>query len=184
MLRAVLVMIHAAAGVGGLATGLFALIPPYAGDGRRWLRQAYLLCVALLLGSMVALVALDWSGLNGSSRLAFSALTGLGAVMAYRLVRAGQEARERRTGWPERYIHHVYFTYIALWIGFLVLPALNLPFPALSVPLAGLAVLLVGNALLSRFKPRIVDAGAARTDPQPDPVPASSTSRRRSERLW
>jgi hypothetical protein len=117
MLRNVLVVIHATSGVAGLAAGLFSLAPPRPADGRGWARRLYSLCIAVLLASMVLLVAMDWNDLDAGARLAFGALSGLGAVMGYRIVRARQEALTRGVDWQDRYIGHVYFTYISLWEG-------------------------------------------------------------------
>jgi hypothetical protein len=156
VLRTALVVIHAGAGVGGLLTGVFSLSPPRPTDNRRWVRLLYLLCIAILLASLVVLVWIDWDDLDVGSRVAFGALTGLGAVMAYRIARAHRLASAQEANWQERYIGHVYFTYISLWEGFVILPALNLPLPQLSVPLVAIAVLVVGHALITRYKARIL----------------------------
>lgn len=158
MLRTVLVVIHATSGVGGLAAGLFSLAPPRPGDNRRLVRQLYSLCIGILLSSMGLLVAMDWSDLDAGGRVAFGGLSGLGAVMAYRTVRAHQEASRRRANWQERYIGHLYFTYISLWEGFVILPALNLPLPQVSVPAVAVAVLLIGHTLIGRYKARVLAA--------------------------
>jgi hypothetical protein len=154
VLRSALVVIHAAAGVGGLLTGLASLSPPRPTDHRTWVRLLYLLSILILLASMIMLVILDWTGLDSVGRIAFSGLIGLGAVMAYRLGRAYREASTREPDWPERYINHVSFTYIALWEGFVILPALSLPLPQLSVPVVAIAVFLIGHALIVRYKTR------------------------------
>jgi hypothetical protein len=75
--------------------------------------------------------------------------------MGYRIVRARQEALTRGVDWQDRYIGHVYFTYISLWEGFVILPALNLPLPQISVPAVAIGVLLIGHALIGRYKSRV-----------------------------
>ena len=88
MLRTLLVLIHAGAGIGGLIVGLPVLSPGSVTTHRRqWLRRLYAAFVAVLLAAMVALVMLDWPHLAADPRAAFAGLTGLGAVIAYRLVR-------------------------------------------------------------------------------------------------
>jgi hypothetical protein len=156
VLRDALVVIHAAAGVGGLLTGLASLSPPRPTDNRGWVRRSYLVFIVILLASMVVLVMIDWASLDGGSRIAFSALVGLGAVMAYRIARAYRQGSAQEITSKERYINHVYFTYISLWEGFVILPALNLPLPQLSVPVVAIAVLLVGHVLIGRYKRRIL----------------------------
>lgn len=156
MLRDILVAIHAGAGVLGLLAGLWSLAPPQPGQrARRWVRRAYQLCIAVLVVSLLVLVAVDWPGLDTGARVAFAGLTGLGVFMLYRLVSAEQTARRRPAGWQRRYLGHLYFTYVALWIGFLVIPALNLPLPMVGVPLTVVAVLLIGGLLRKRYERRL-----------------------------
>lgn len=116
-MRTALVVVHASAGIGGLITGVAALTPPALIDDRLWTRRIYLTCVAVLLASMVVLVTIDWDDLDPGGRIAFVALIGLGVTMLYRLARAHREAAQQGGRWRERYVEHVYFTYISLWEG-------------------------------------------------------------------
>lgn len=155
MLRTVLVVIHAGAGIAGLVVGLSAIAPEPPRGWLRLLRRAYLPCVAVLLASLAALLVVDWGGLATGVRLAFGGLAGLGAVMVIRLVLAQREVAAQRAGWQGRYIDHVAFSYIALWVGFLVLPALNLPYPQFTVPAVVVAVIGTGALLVSRYRRRV-----------------------------
>lgn len=155
-MRTFLIVVHASAGIAGLGTGLLSIPPPHPGDRRNVIRGAYLACVAVLLVSLVALVVIDWDGLDSSARIAFSALTVLAAMMVFRLVRAYRAVVSGDIRWQERYINHVYFTYISLWMGFVILPALSLPLPQVTVPLVGVGVLLMGHLLLARYKARLL----------------------------
>jgi hypothetical protein len=155
MLRSILVAVHAGAGVGGLIAGL-AAIPPTRPSGLALrLRQAYLPCLAVLLLALLALVGVDWPTLEPGARIAFVGLCGLGLFMAYRIIQARLEAATLRTGWQGRYVGHVYFTYISLWVGFLIILALRLPLPQVSAPLVGIGVLILGNVLVSRYRRRL-----------------------------
>ncbi len=154
-MRTFLVVVHASAGVGGLLAGLPSLAPPRPSDNRGWVRRLYLLFVLILLGSMAALIAIDWTDLDMSARIAFGALSGLGAVMAFRIFRAEREASQQTANWQERYIGHVYFTYISLWEGFVILPALDLPLPQVTVPLVAIGVLAIGHFLIARYRARV-----------------------------
>lgn len=154
MFHTLLIFIHAGAGVGGLFFGFASLSPPRPEDGKLLLRRLYLLCIAVLLASLVVLIAMDWSTLDAGSRIAFCGLGALGAVMAYRLTRAQQQARAQGVALPGRYVGHIYFTYISLWVGFLIMPALNLPTPQISAPLVVVAVLLTGHVLIGRYQKR------------------------------
>ncbi len=151
-MRGTLVVIHASAGIAGLITGLVSLAPPSSPTTRRWWRGLYLLCIAILLVTLIALIGIDWDTLDGSAMIAFPALAVLAVVMAARVVRANQVAASQPPNWRKRYIDHVYFSYISLWEGFIILPALNLPLPQVTVPIIAVGVLLVGHVLITRYK--------------------------------
>lgn len=154
-MRTALVFLHATPGVVGLLVGVPTLRPPRPGDGRgRW-RLIYALCIALVATGLVALLAYDWGTLDATARAAFTGLACLAIVMGYRLRSARSEPARRRDGWQERYVRHVYFTYVSLWIGFLIIPALNLPLPQVGVPFTVVAVLLMGNRLIGQYKERL-----------------------------
>jgi hypothetical protein len=152
MLRTILVVIHAAAGIIGLAVGLAAFMLAKRPSGKRSLLGAYVACLAVLLASLIMLIVVDWPGLQTGARVAFVGLAGLGVAMLARVLLAWREAGGRAPGWRDRYVGHIYFTYVSLWIGFVVLPALNLPFPQVSVPLSAVVVLVIGTILLARYR--------------------------------
>ncbi|MPZ52397.1 MAG: hypothetical protein GEU79_06635 [Acidimicrobiia bacterium] len=160
MERNLIVLAHALPGIIGLALGLGVLKPPRPGDGRAWMRWLYTACVAALLLFLVTLVITDWTTLDATAQIAFGGLVVLGAVMGIRLAAAHREAITQATGWEGRYIQHVYFTYISLWIGFLIVPAINSPLPALFVPMVVVGALIVGGTLVSRFKKRVIGTAA------------------------
>src|ERR687891_461388 len=108
-----------------------------------------------LFVALVGMIAVDWAGLDVAAPFTFSALAVLAAVMIYRLARARGEASTREAGWKDRYINHVAFSYIALWEGFVILPALNLPLPQVSVPVVAIGVLGIGHTLIGRYKARV-----------------------------
>lgn len=160
-MRTALVILHAAPGVAGLMAGLLAVPPPRPADGRTWWRRLYALCVAVLLGGLVVLLAYDWADLDPAARLAFTGLAGLGAVMAVRLVLARRAAGTGAAGWQRRYVDHVAFTYISLWVGFLVVPALNTAWPQVAVPVVVVAVVGAGSVLASRYRRRFPGVSSA-----------------------
>lgn len=160
MLRTVFVIIHVASGIGGLLIGPAVFRPrPGRPDA---VRLAYPILIALLLGSLLGMIALDWGDLEPAAKIAFLALTGLGVAMLIRILLAAKLAAAATPGWEHRYIDHVFFTYIALWIGFLILPALSLPYPAVTAPLVAVGVLALGLVALGRYKRRVLGEHAAR----------------------
>jgi ABC-type uncharacterized transport system permease subunit len=158
MLRNVLVVVHAASGIIGLFAGLGTMAPPRPDDRRGWVRRLYLACIATLLVSLVALIVVDWSDLDNGGRIAFVALAGLAVYLVWRLVQADREGRTRSSGWQQRYVGHVYFTYVSLWIGFLILPALNSSIPFVLAPLAVAVPLVAGSILIGRYKRQLAIA--------------------------
>ena len=154
-MRTTLVMLHALPGVIGLLAGVLSLRPPRPDDNRRPWRLIYGACVATLIAGLVGLLAYDWRDLDVVARIAFTGLLALAAVMGYRLHRARREAADRTAGWQGRYVAHVYFTYVSLWAGFLVVPALALPMPQVAVPLVVAAVLVTGSVLVGRYRRRL-----------------------------
>jgi hypothetical protein len=103
-MRTVAAVVHAAPGVVGLVAGLLSLAPPRAEDRRGGWRLIHAVCVATLLGGLVALVVYDWRELDAVARTGFLALVGLAGVMGYRLHRAWREASRQSAGhtWPRR----------------------------------------------------------------------------------
>ncbi|MGH8776483.1 MAG: hypothetical protein ACRDWI_15405 [Jiangellaceae bacterium] len=166
-MRTGLVLLHVTAGVVGLVAGLPSMSPPRPGDGRSRWRLLYLWCVVLLLAGLVGLVVHDWADLDAVARLAFGGLAGLGLAMVIRLLLAwraagdgtdgtdGSDGADGSDGRPGRYVGHVYFTYVSLWIGFLIVPAINSPIPQVAVPAVVVLVLAVGSWLVSRYKRRL-----------------------------
>lgn len=154
MLRTLLVVLHASAGVSGLLLGIVAFVPRPGRPGA--VRIAYVSCIGLLLLTLLALIAADWRDLAAGARIAFSALAALAVAMVYRLARAVAEAAGESEGWQRRYIDHVFFGYISLWIGFLVIPALNLPYPQVAVPIVAVGTLGLGRVLVARYQKRVL----------------------------
>lgn len=156
MTREVLVAIHAGSGIAGLMVGLAVFAPPHATVvGRRIWRIVYGLLLVVLVVSLLALIVRDWPGLETGARIAFSGLAVLGGVMVARIYLAHRMAASSEPGWERRYVSHVYFTYISLWVGFAIIPALRSGNPGLWVPVAVVSVLTAGTLLLHRYGRRI-----------------------------
>lgn len=155
MTREMLVVIHAGAGVAGLLVGLAVFPPPRTPEFRKWWRITYGLLLVVLIVSLLFMIITDWSGLETGARLAFSGLAGLGLVMIARMLMAHRLAGSGEPGWERRYVGHVYFTYVSLWVGFAIVPALRSPTPGLWIPVAVVAVLTAGSVVLHRYEERI-----------------------------
>ena len=156
MSREVLVAIHASAGIAGLLVGLAVFAPNQSrGGGRRTWRIAYGALLLVLVASLLALIIRDWDGLGTGSRIAFSGLACLGGVMLARMYLAHRLASGDEPGWERRYVSHVYFTYISLWVGLAIIPALRTNNPGLWIPVAVVGVLAAGTLLIHRYERKI-----------------------------
>jgi hypothetical protein len=111
--------------------------------------------IVVLTASLVALIVTDWPALATAARLAFTGLAGLAGVMLIRVWMAHRLADSRKPGWERRYVAHVYFALVSLWVGFAIIPALRSPAPGLSIPVAVAGVLSVGTVLIHRYERRI-----------------------------
>jgi hypothetical protein len=152
MLRTVFLVIHVSAGVIGLVLGLLAFrLRAGRPDS---VRLGYAAALGVLSASLVGMLVIDWPELATGAQLGFAALAALSVVMIYRIVRAFGEAASATPGWQERYVGHVFFTYIALWIGFVAVLALRLPFPQIAVPVVAIGTLLIGQALVRVYHRR------------------------------
>lgn len=157
-MRTALLVLHVTSGVAGLFFGVLALRPPRTDDGRALWRVLYACCLVALMLGLVGLVAYDWSSLDGVARIVFVGLAGLGAVIIARMVLAWRVTRSAPRGWEQKYIDHIFFTYVSLWVGFLIVPAINSPLPIVVVPLVVVAVPAVGVFAVSRYKRRVLMA--------------------------
>jgi hypothetical protein len=156
MSREILVAIHAGSGIVGLIVGLAVFSPSPANERRsRIWRIVYAGLLVVLTVSLLALIVTDWASLETGSRLAFSGLAILAGVMLGRIYLAHRLAGSRIAGWERGYVSHVYFTYVSLWVGFAIIPALRSPAPGLWIPIAVIGVLAAGNVLVHRYERRI-----------------------------
>ncbi len=175
MTRELLVAIHAGSGLAGLIAGLAVFRPPSIRGGRpRLWRIIYGGLLVILVVSLVALIVKDWAGLETGTRFAFSGLAILAGVMLVRLAVGHRLVSTRASGWERGYVSHVYFTYISLWVGLAIVPAVRSANPGLWIPVAVVAVLAAGRTVLNRYKRRIELASTPRSLSMEAATPTSS----------
>lgn len=156
MTRQILVLIHACSGLLGLIVGVAVFAPPDSKrDPRRSWRLAFAGLIVVLTASLMALIVTDWPALATGARLAFTGLAGLAGVMLIRVWMAHRLVGSRKPGWSRRYVGHIYFAYVSLWVGFAIIPALRSPAPGVWIPIAVAGVLSVGTVLIRRHERRI-----------------------------
>lgn len=156
----VAVIAHALFGVAALAAGVVAFERP----GRAF--RPYLIALGLMLGFLVAAVALEWGRLDAGTRMLFGALTALGAVVVACGIEA-YRARPARGGSPDaRYRRALGFTLVALTDAFLVIAVLDLGAPPWAVVATGVVVAAAGHWALRR-RTAVLEGGQPRGAPVP-----------------
>jgi hypothetical protein len=145
MWHSALVTLHALGGLLALVAGCLALRRPSYLDTYFWSLVA---CIAFL----VAVVAVDWNGLEAGSRALFVALSALGALMVWRGAQARRLATCSRQQWSARELDHLGFTLVALLDAFVVIGALDLGAPGWLVGVVAIAVAAVGHAWITSLK--------------------------------
>lgn len=142
-----MITLHALLGVVAFAAG-WAVV-----QGRSLFQLYYwsLVGMAAFLG---AAVALRWPGLDTGTRLLFSGLLLLAAYMVWR----GEQARRLRRADPgvrsEPYIHHIGFTLIGLFNGFIVVTVLSRGGPGWLAVAAAVVGVVVGRAAMAQVSTR------------------------------
>ncbi|MGI8647652.1 MAG: hypothetical protein DLM55_10695 [Acidimicrobiales bacterium] len=156
MLHEVLLAVHICAGAVGLVAGLFALHPPALGDKRGVVRGLYVVSLATLVLAVAGSIAAGWSGLDNTTRAVFIGLVGLGAFILFRICQSFQLARRRPGSWQGLYMNHVYFTYISLWEGFVIIAILDSDLPRWLIPVGMVGILLIGGFAIARYQRRVL----------------------------
>lgn len=169
MVHAILIALHAAAGVVALGAGLFALR-----DGRFF--AVYLGALAGTAVFLAAAVTVNWSHTDATARLLFAAFTGLALVMVGRAV-----AARRGTPGTAAYVEHVGFTLVALFDAFVVIAVLDVGAPIWLVVATGVVIAVAGHFVL-RWARRVLTQPRPSTpiapfapDAQQPPSPVQST---------
>lgn len=149
--------VHIAAGVLGLILGPSVFTAVGRRGGRPVLRWAYQSSLVVLVVAVAGAVAAHWAELDAGGRAVFGGLIVLGAVIVARGQLALRTLRQRRAGWQQRYLDHVYFTYVSLWQGFVIVAVLDTDLPVWLVPVVAVGILVAGAALLGWYKRRVLD---------------------------
>ena len=151
MAHAVLITLHATAGVIAFGTGCAAL-------RRGGYFTAYLWSLMAMVGFLALAVGVDWPTLSTPERGVFTAFIALGGYVVWR---AEQARRLRRATDPvarARLTDHVGFGLVALFDGFVVILALDIGAPGWVATGAGIAGVAGGHHAIDSVKRRIAGA--------------------------
>lgn len=176
MLYLTLLGLHIAAGVLGLIIGAFAFRPPRAPGDRALIRYAYLGSLTVLVVAVIGAVAAHWPTLDPVTQVVFSGLGALGVFVIARGFLALRSVRRKRGGWQKSYMRHIYFTYISLWEGFVIVAVIDLGLPGWLVPVVAVGVLILGGYLVNRYQRQVLPSPAASRVAGTDPVDDEGSS--------
>ncbi len=157
MLHAVLIALHATAGLVALIAGGLAIT-------RRRAFGLYFWSLAWCLGALAAVVADDWGGRDTTSRVPSLAFLALGGFMLWRAVQARRLLSRPPTPSP-RYLDHLGFTLVALLDAFIVIAVLDLTELGWLAATIGVAGAAAGHRALASTKRRL---GPPAPDEAPD----------------
>jgi hypothetical protein len=151
MVHNLLIAVHTLTGVVCFGAGVACLGLTTAGSIRF---RVYFLTLLGLLVSLLAAVLVDWSGLDHTTQLVYTGLSGLGIYMLWRAVRASARLREQAPGWRPGYQDDVGFTLISLFDGFVIVGAIDLGAPGWLVAVIAVAGVAIGILAIRQVKAR------------------------------
>lgn len=105
---------------------------------------------------LVAVVAVDWGRLDRIGRIVCGALTLFAFYISWRGWRALRDRQQQAAGWEQGYVDDVGFTLISLFVGFVIVAALDLGAPVWLVVAIGVGVVLGGRWLIGRVERGVV----------------------------
>ena len=149
MWHSALITLHALSGLLAFVAGCLALL-------RRSYLDTYFYSLVACIAFLVAVVAVDWAGLEAASRALFAALSALGALIVWRGAQARRIAASSRTQRSARELDHLGFTLVALLDAFVVIGALDLGAPGWLLGVVAVAVAAIGHVWITRLKRRLV----------------------------
>lgn len=150
VLRNSFVAVHAASAVIAFLLGVLIVVLRQSHPN---LVSPYVLSLGAMAAFVTAAVALDWSGLTRATQGVFAALL---ALAGYTVWRGGRAGRRLRSG-PSAVggaIDDIGFTLITLFVGFVIILALDLGGPPWVLVVLGVLTVVVGRHLVSVAKTR------------------------------
>lgn len=154
MAHTVFIVLHALSGAVAFGCGCLAL--------RRtaWF-AAYFWSLLAMVAFVGAAVAVSWTEFDLVTRLLFSGLGLLAAVMIWRAVLARQLVRAGGRHPTSGFVDHVGFTVISLLDAFVVVAVLDLAAPVWAVVAAGVVGGIAGHVAIGRVRRALLSASAA-----------------------
>ncbi len=142
------IMLHAISGAVSFVAGCLLIFSTGQGVNRP-LFGLYAGFLAVLVGSLLGAMIVNWMVYGVAERVIFSGLLGLGVYMLYRAWRA-HLARETRSPHARHdYIEHIGFTVISLFEGFIILTVLRMSDSGWLVALFAILGVVAGRRMIA-----------------------------------
>lgn len=152
MLHNLLIDVHAICAVAAFGLGLAAILQP--ATRLSVVVRSYMAALWLMVLFLIAVVLVDWAGLNSSSQLVYSSLVLLALYTGWRGWRAARALQHHDGQWRDACVDDVGFTLITLFDGFVIVGSIDLGAPIWFVVAAGILGVLVGRLGTQRLKNR------------------------------
>jgi hypothetical protein len=154
MISGLLIAVLVAAVIGAAIAGPRALRPPAQPSQRPLVRRAYVSLLVLATVAAVGTTIATWSQLSTRMMISLFAVDCLGLLLSEIGFMALHTLREVRAGWQETYTNQIYFSYLLLWEGLLVMAIANSPLSPWVIPFAAIGLAIAGAALFRLYEDR------------------------------
>ncbi|WP_345761187.1 hypothetical protein [Diaminobutyricibacter sp. McL0608] len=143
MLHTSLIFLHATFAVAGFVLGALLMARlPETSRSPRFVAYDALMDAAMVC--LIAVVALDWSTLTVTKRIAFGILSLLAVYLIIRVEQARRSLVRQRPGWRKAFLGHVGFVMISLFDGFCIVAAIDLKLPPVVIVVVAVLGVAVG----------------------------------------
>ena len=152
-LYATLINTHAFAATVSLISGLVVITSRKHLVDRR-LFSVYLWTLVGMTVFLTGAMLMRWPGYASTERITFSGLLVLALYMLHRAFRAQALIEARQNDWKREYIHHIGFTLISLFEGFIIVALINLKTAGWIIAIVAILSVLVGRRTIDLAEAR------------------------------
>jgi hypothetical protein len=152
MLHATLITLHATAAVLCFSFGAATLQAHATNSSRRGLFHYYLIALIAMIVFLAGAILAHVTQLGGTQRAIFLGLFVLSLYMLFRGLQARTELFSPRDDRLGGYVHHIGFTLISLFEGFIIVTAIDLGTPGWLTAGAAVLGVIVGSRVLHRIQ--------------------------------
>lgn len=150
---AIFINIHALTATVSLISGLVIITSQKYFVNRR-LFSVYLWTLVGMTIFLTGAMLTQWAVYASTEQIAFSGLFVLALYMLYRAFRAQTLIEARQNDWRHEYIHHIGFTLISLFEGFIIVALINLETTGWIIAIVAILGVLVGRRAIDMAETR------------------------------